>query len=121
MCLVVGRHVGAATHEQASSSCQKSETALSWTRVNLRGLSFRCRRGPVMCETRGQPLSPIQAVREIVVGAVIVIGALLLLAGAVSGAVLRLGGAEGLATLWPLYLGGVVAILLGWINGEWRH
>jgi hypothetical protein len=74
-----------------------------------------------MCETRGEPLKPIQRVRELVVGAVICVGSLLMLAGAVSGTVLRLGGPEGLATLWPLYLGGVVAILLGWMNGEWRR
>lgn len=75
----------------------------------------------VMCETTSQPRTRVQRVRELMVGAAIVIGALLMLAGAVSGTVLRLGGPEGLATLWPLYLGGVVAILLGWINGEWRR
>jgi len=74
-----------------------------------------------MCETTGEPLKPIHRVRELVVGAVIFVGALLMLAGAVSGTVLRLGGPEGLATLWPLYLGGVVAILFGWMNGEWRR
>jgi hypothetical protein len=74
-----------------------------------------------MCETRDEPLKPIQPVRELVVGAVICVGSLLMLAGAVSGTVLRLGGPEGLATLWPLYLGGVVAILFGWMNGEWRR
>jgi hypothetical protein len=74
-----------------------------------------------MCETRDEPASPIQRVRELMVGAAIFIGALLMLAGAVSGAVLQLGGPEGLATLWPLYLGGVVAIVLGWVNGDWRR
>lgn len=74
-----------------------------------------------MCETRSETLRPGGRVRELVVGAAIFIGALLMLAGAVSGTLLRLGGPEGLATLWPLYLGGIVAILLGWMNGEWRR
>jgi hypothetical protein len=63
----------------------------------------------------------MQRVRELMVGVAIFIGALLMLAGAVSGTVLQLGGPEGLARLWPLYLGGVVAIMLGWMNGDWRR
>ncbi len=74
-----------------------------------------------MCEIQGEPANTVRRVREIALGAAIVIGALLMLTGTIYGAVSNLNGAEGLATLWPFYLGGVVAIVLGWVNGDWRR
>jgi hypothetical protein len=51
----------------------------------------------------------------------IVIGGLSMLAASFYGIVLQPGGPEELGMLWPLYLGGLVAILLGWISGDWQR
>ena len=50
--------------------------------------------------------------------AAIVIGGSLMLAGSIYAVVLQPGGPEELGTVWPLYLGGIIAILLGWMNGD---
>ena len=134
LCDLPARRSGGLPAPALSRQCCRGHTCRSFTVLSeIRILSFMHRaqsgraflplqtKGPVMCETTSEPLKPIQRVREFVVGAVICVGALLMLAGAVSGTVLRLGGPDGLATLWPLYLGGVVAILFGWMNGEWRR
>ena len=55
--------------------------------------------------------------KSMITGA-IVIGGLLMLAGSIYGVVLQPGGPEDLRTVWPLYLGGIIAIALGWMNGD---
>ena len=62
----------------------------------------------------------LRGVRHFIVTAAIVVGGLLMLAGSIYGMVFNLVGAEALATLWPFYLGGIVAVLLGWLTGELR-
>jgi hypothetical protein len=57
-------------------------------------------------------------VRDLVIKAAIILGGSLMVAGTVYGVVLQPGGPEDLGTLWPFYLGGVIAIALGWMNGD---
>lgn len=74
-----------------------------------------------MCERGGEATSHIQRVRDLAVTAGIVVGGLLMLAGCVYGIALGPGGPEEWAALWPFYLGGIVAIALGWLNGDWQR
>ena len=71
-----------------------------------------------MCEVHGKPASAMQRVRSSIATAAIVIGGLLMLAGSIHAVVLQPGGPDELGALWPLYLGGPVAILAGWANGD---
>jgi hypothetical protein len=41
-----------------------------------------------------------------------------MVAGSVLMVIWRLEGGEALGTLWPFYLGGIVALVLGWFNRE---
>jgi hypothetical protein len=77
--------------------------------------------GVAMHDTSGEPAGAIRRLREIMVTAAIVVGALLMLAGSVYATLLQVSGGEAVATLWPFYLGGVVAIVLGWLNGDWQR
>lgn len=74
-----------------------------------------------MCEGRGEGASQIHRLRTYAVTAGIVGGGVLMLAGSIYGVAVRPGGPEELGTLWPFYLGGVFAIVLGWLNGDWRY
>lgn len=71
-----------------------------------------------MRQIHGKAARTIQRVRDSMITAAIVIGGLLMLAGSIYGVVLQPGGPEELGTVWPLYLGGIVAILVGWMNGD---
>jgi hypothetical protein len=71
-----------------------------------------------MRENQGKPAGTTRRVRDYLITAAIVIGGLLMLAGSIYGVVLHPGGPEELGAFWPLYLGGVVAILFGWMNGD---
>jgi hypothetical protein len=71
-----------------------------------------------MREIHSKGARPKQLLRGFMVTGAIVIGGLLMLAGSIYGVVLQPGGPEELGAVWPLYLGGVVAILLGWMNGD---
>ena len=55
-----------------------------------------------------------------VVTAAIVTGGLAMLAGSIYAVALRPGGPDDLGALWPFYAGGVMAVLLGWLNGDAR-
>lgn len=57
---------------------------------------------------------------QLAVSAAIWVGGALMLAGSIYGMVFDLVGAEALATLWPFYLGGIVAVALGWLSGDLR-
>jgi hypothetical protein len=74
-----------------------------------------------MCEIRSEPATPARRIRELAFDAAIIIGTLLMLTGTICATFFNLSGEDGLATLWPCYLGGVVAIVLGWVNGDWRR
>jgi hypothetical protein len=74
-----------------------------------------------MREIHSKGARPKQRLRGFMVTGAIVIGGLLMLAGSIYGVVLQSGGPEELGEVWPLYLGGVVAILLGWMNGDLQH
>ena len=71
-----------------------------------------------MREIHGKPARRLQRLRESMITGAIVIGGLLMLAGSIYGVVLQPGGPEDLRTVWPLYLGGIIAIALGWMNGD---
>ena len=74
-----------------------------------------------MRDIHGKAARSIQRVRNSVTTAAIVIGGLLMLAGSIYGVVLQPGGPEELGPAWPLYLGGIVAILVGWMNGDMQR
>jgi hypothetical protein len=74
---------------------------------------------PTVCEIQTKSDSTIERVRGRMITAAIVIGWLLLAAGIVYGIVLP-GGLEEMGTLWPFYLGGTIAILLGKMKGAWQ-
>jgi hypothetical protein len=76
--------------------------------------------GRDMCERGDVAANHIQRGRDYAVSAGIVVGGLLMVCGSIYGIALRPGGPEELETLWPFYLGGVIAILLGRVNGNWR-
>ena len=59
-----------------------------------------------------------ERVRDFMITAAIVLGGLLMLVGSVYAVVLQPSSSEELAAIWPFYLGGIVAIFLGWINGD---
>jgi hypothetical protein len=61
-----------------------------------------------------------ESVSEYIITARIVVGGLLMLVGGIYAVLLSQGGPEQPSAIWPLYLGGVVAIVLGWINGDLR-
>jgi hypothetical protein len=74
-----------------------------------------------MCEGRGEAAGHTQRVLDRAVRAAIVLGSLLSLAGCIYGVTLRPGGPEEWAALWPFYLGGLVAVVLGWLDGAWQR
>jgi hypothetical protein len=71
-----------------------------------------------MHESDSKPILTIHPAREAMITAAIVIGGSLMVAGSIYAVVLQPGGPEELGTVWPLYLGGIIAILLGWMNGD---
>lgn len=73
-----------------------------------------------MCTPRKTAGGAVQQLKERVIGAGIVVGGLLMIAGCILTMVWGLKGADALGAMWPFYLGGVVAVLLGWLNGELR-
>jgi len=62
----------------------------------------------------------VTRLREVGVSAAIVVGGLLMVAGSVHGVLRGPDDPETLAALWPFYLAGVVAIVVGWMNGDWE-
>ena len=71
-----------------------------------------------MGKIRGKRAVDSERVRDFMITAAIVLGGLLMLVGSVYAVVLQPSGSQALAAIWPFYLGGIVAILLGWINGD---
>ena len=72
-----------------------------------------------MCE-RSEPAGPLRWAREFAITAAIVIGGMLMLIGA-AGTTLDQGNPDAVAAWWPFYLGGIAALLLGWINDDFSH
>jgi hypothetical protein len=72
-----------------------------------------------VCEVQTESASMVQRVRGRMVTIAIVIGWLMMAAGIIYGMVLP-RGLEEMGTLWPFYLGGTIAILLGRMKGAWE-
>jgi len=73
-----------------------------------------------MHESESKPSSAFRPLRGSLIAAGIVIGGALMLAGSIYGVVLQPAGPDELGAVWPLYLGGIIAILLGWLSGDLR-
>jgi hypothetical protein len=65
-----------------------------------------------------EPIGPLRRFQQRLTTLTIVAGGLLMVAGSVLMVIWRLEGGEALGTLWPFYLGGIVALVLGWLNHE---
>lgn len=74
--------------------------------------------GKSMRESEDKPVTVSRPLRDFLIAAAITLGGMLMLGGSIYGVVLQPGGPDELGEIWPLYLGGVVAILLGWLSGD---
>jgi hypothetical protein len=74
-----------------------------------------------MCPIGSEPAGKLRRAAEYAITTAIVVGALLLLIGSIGAVLYGLDPPGTLATFWPFYLGGALALLLGWLNGDfWR-